>query len=60
MFYLAVWFERECGKALLSVTVIGPILQPMVKSEEENDMIANFLRTSGSGSSLCGDEELAG
>jgi hypothetical protein len=31
----------------------------MVKSEAENDMIAEFLRTSIGGSSLCGDEELA-
>jgi hypothetical protein len=31
----------------------------MVKSEAKNDMEAKFLRTSGCGSSLCGDEELA-
>jgi hypothetical protein len=60
MFYLAIWFQRECGEAPLSVAIIGPVLQPMMKSEAGNDMEAKFLRTSGGGLSLCGDVELDG
>jgi hypothetical protein len=59
MFFLTVWFERERDKALLSVAIMGHVLQSMVKLEAENDMEAEFLMTSNGGSSLCGDEELA-
>jgi hypothetical protein len=51
--------KKECGEALFSVAIMGHILRSMVKSEAENDMEAIFLRTSNSGLSLCGDEELA-
>jgi hypothetical protein len=50
---------RECGEALLSVTIMEHILRSMVKSEVEIGMKAEFLRTDIRGSSLCSDEELA-
>jgi hypothetical protein len=47
-------------EAPLSVAISRPVLRSMVKSEAENDMEAKFLRTSGGGPILCGDEELVG
>jgi hypothetical protein len=52
MFFLAVWFQRERGEALLSVSIIRLVLQSMVKLETENDMEAKLSRTSSSSSSL--------
>jgi hypothetical protein len=57
-FFLAVWFQRERGEALLSVIIMEHVLQSMVKSGAENSVEAEFLRTGIKGSSLCGDEEL--
>jgi hypothetical protein len=59
MFFLTIWFQRERGEALLSFAIMGNVLRSMVKSETENDIEAEFLITSNSGSSLCGDEKLA-
>jgi hypothetical protein len=58
MFLLTVWFQRERCEALLSVTIMGHVIRSMLKSEAENDMEAEFVRTSG-GLTLCGGEELA-
>jgi hypothetical protein len=59
MFLLERWFQRECGKALLSVAIMGHVLRSMVKLEADNDMEAEFLMNSNGGSSLCSNEELA-
>jgi hypothetical protein len=59
MFFSAVWFQRERGKALLSIAIIGHVLRSMVKSDAKNDMETEFLMTSNGGLSLCVDEELA-
>jgi hypothetical protein len=59
MFFQTVWFQRECGEALLSVATIEHVLRSMVKSDAENDMEIEFLLTSNSGLSLCGDEDLS-
>jgi hypothetical protein len=56
IFFLTVLFQRERDEALF---IMGLILRFMVKSEEEKDMEAGFLRTSDGGSSICGVEELA-
>jgi hypothetical protein len=58
MFLQTVRFQRERCEALLSVAIMGHVLWSMLKSEAENDMEAEFLRTSG-GLSLCGGEELS-
>jgi hypothetical protein len=42
MFFLAIWFQRERGEALLSVTIMGHILWSIVKAEAENDMEQSF------------------
>jgi hypothetical protein len=49
VFTLAVWFEREHGKSLLSIAMKKHVLRSMVKSEAENDMEAEFLMTSNGG-----------
>jgi hypothetical protein len=59
MFFLAVWFQRERGEALLSVAIMRHILRSMVKSKAENDMVAEFFRTGIEDFCLYGDEELA-
>jgi hypothetical protein len=59
MFFLAVWFQRERGEALLSVAIMRHILRSMVKSKAENDMVAEFFRTVIEDFCLYGDEELA-
>jgi hypothetical protein len=59
MFFLTVWFQRERGKALPSVTIMGHVLRSMMKLDAENDMETEFLMTSNGDSSLCDDEELA-
>jgi hypothetical protein len=47
MFLLTVRFQRERCEALLSIAIMGHVLRSMLKSELENDMEAEFLRTSG-------------
>jgi hypothetical protein len=59
LFFLTVWFQRECDEALLSVATMIHVLRSMVKSETEIDMEAEFLMASNGGSSLCDDEKLA-
>jgi hypothetical protein len=60
MFFLTVWFQRECDEAHLSVANMGHVLWSMMKSDAENDMEIKFLMT-GSGGGLClrSDEGLA-
>jgi hypothetical protein len=41
-FFLTILFQRECGKVLLSVAIMGHIFSSMVQSEEENDMEPSF------------------
>jgi hypothetical protein len=41
--FFTVWFQRECGKALLSVAIMGHVLRSMVKSVAENDMETRFF-----------------
>jgi hypothetical protein len=61
MFFQTDWFQRKRCEALLYVAIMGHALRSMsmVKSETENDMEAEFLRTSNGDSSLCGVEEFA-
>jgi hypothetical protein len=47
--------EGAC-EALLFVAIVEQVLRFMVKSEAENNMVAEFFWTSNSGASLCGDE----
>jgi hypothetical protein len=58
-FFLTVWFQRERAEALLSIAILGLVLRSMVKSEAENNMKAEFLKTFCGDSSLCSDEEHA-
>jgi hypothetical protein len=46
--FLTVWFQMERCEALLSTTIIGHVLQSMVK----NDTDAKSLRNNNGGSSL--------
>jgi hypothetical protein len=43
--FLAVWFQRERGKVLLSVAFMWHVLRSMVMSAEEIGMEAELLRT---------------
>jgi hypothetical protein len=54
MFFVTVRFQREHGEALLSVAIMGHVLQSMVKPEAENDIEAEFVMPSKDGSSLRG------
>jgi hypothetical protein len=59
MFFQTDWFQRKRCEALLHVAIMGHALRSMsmVKSETENDIEAEFLRTSNGDSILCGVEE---
>jgi hypothetical protein len=51
-FFLTFWFQRKRYEALLCVAILKHLLLSVVKLEVENDMEAEFLRTSNGGSSL--------
>jgi hypothetical protein len=44
MFFQTVWFQREHGVTLLSVSIIGPTLRSMVKSEQKLTWKPSFWR----------------
>jgi hypothetical protein len=48
----------EHDEAVLFVAIMGNVLLSMLKSDVENDMEVEFLRTSNGGSSLHDDEKL--
>jgi hypothetical protein len=58
IFFLTVWFHRECDEALFLIAIMGHGFCSM-KLEAENDINPEFLITSNGGSSLCDDEKLA-
>jgi hypothetical protein len=53
--FFTLWFQRECGKDLLSIAIMGHVFEV----RGENDMQAEFPMINNGGLSLCGDEELA-
>jgi hypothetical protein len=58
-FLISFGFRGSVAKSLLSIAIMGLFLWSMVKSEAENDMGCEFLRTSSDGLSLCDDKELS-
>jgi hypothetical protein len=58
LFFSSRLISWEDDEAVLFVAIMGNVLLSMLKSDVENDMEVEFLRTSNGGSSLHDDEKL--